>query len=154
MLSNAYFLAKFCFDTAENEPAKNSQNFRNFAIFANIGARSSPVRRHTAKETEKELAAEGGGRRANGQKSQITHVFHTDNAHKSAEHKPDNQTRAFIIGFIVLAVCCLVYFCGRASTSRSSANTKFTVGQWNIQSTHLGSSALEFAELFIRRGGA
>ena len=25
MLSNAYFLAKFCFDTAENEPAKNLQ---------------------------------------------------------------------------------------------------------------------------------
>ena len=31
MLSNAYFLAKFCFDTAENEPAKNLQNFANFA---------------------------------------------------------------------------------------------------------------------------
>ena len=28
MLSNAYFVAKFRFDTAENEPAKNSQNFR------------------------------------------------------------------------------------------------------------------------------
>ena len=27
MLSNAYFLAKFCFDTAENEPAKKLQNF-------------------------------------------------------------------------------------------------------------------------------
>ena len=35
MLSNAYFLAKFCFDTAENEPAKNLQNFANFATFAN-----------------------------------------------------------------------------------------------------------------------
>ena len=43
MLSNAYFLAKFCFDTAENEPAKNLQNFAknkiaklaNFARFAN-----------------------------------------------------------------------------------------------------------------------
>ena len=30
MLSNAYFLAKFRFDTAENEPAKNLQNFTNF----------------------------------------------------------------------------------------------------------------------------
>ena len=30
MLSNAYFLAKFRFDTAENEPAKNLQNFANF----------------------------------------------------------------------------------------------------------------------------
>ena len=28
MLSNAYFLAKFRFDTAENEPSKNLQNFR------------------------------------------------------------------------------------------------------------------------------
>ena len=28
MLSNAYFLAKFRFDTAENEPAQNLQNFR------------------------------------------------------------------------------------------------------------------------------
>ena len=28
MLSNAYFVAKFRFDTAENEPAKNLQNFR------------------------------------------------------------------------------------------------------------------------------
>ena len=28
MLSNAYFLAKFRFDIAENEPAKNLQNFR------------------------------------------------------------------------------------------------------------------------------
>ena len=27
MLLNAYFLAKFRFDTAENEPAKNLQNF-------------------------------------------------------------------------------------------------------------------------------
>ena len=28
MLPNAYFVAKFRFDTAENEPAKNLQNFR------------------------------------------------------------------------------------------------------------------------------
>ena len=33
MLSNAYFLAKFRFDTAENEPAKNLQNFANFPNF-------------------------------------------------------------------------------------------------------------------------
>ena len=31
MLSNAYFLAKFRFDTTENEPAKKLQNFANFA---------------------------------------------------------------------------------------------------------------------------
>ena len=30
MLSNAYFLAKFRFDTVENEPAKNLQNFMKF----------------------------------------------------------------------------------------------------------------------------
>ena len=31
MLSNAYFLGKFRFDTAENEPAKNLRNFDNCA---------------------------------------------------------------------------------------------------------------------------
>ena len=31
MLSNAYFLEKFRFGTAENEPAKNLQNVANFA---------------------------------------------------------------------------------------------------------------------------
>ena len=34
MLSKAYFLAKFRFDTAENEPAKNLQKFANFPNFA------------------------------------------------------------------------------------------------------------------------
>ena len=34
MLSNAYLLAKFRFDTAENEPDKNLQNFAKFANFA------------------------------------------------------------------------------------------------------------------------
>ena len=34
MLSNAYFLAKFRFDTDENEPAKNLLNFANFPNFA------------------------------------------------------------------------------------------------------------------------
>ena len=31
MLSNAYILVKFRFDTAENEPAKNLHMFANFA---------------------------------------------------------------------------------------------------------------------------
>ena len=35
MLQNAYFLAKFRFATAENEPAKNLQNFANFPNFPN-----------------------------------------------------------------------------------------------------------------------
>ena len=35
MLSNAYFLSKFRFDSAENEPAKNLKNFviTKFAIY-------------------------------------------------------------------------------------------------------------------------
>ena len=36
MLSNAYFLAKFRFDTAENEPAKNLQNFVNLPILLTL----------------------------------------------------------------------------------------------------------------------
>ena len=51
MLSNAYFLAKFRFDTAENEPAKNLQNFAIFATGVLIemaggrgGARRGPRR--------------------------------------------------------------------------------------------------------------
>ena len=37
MLSNAYFLAKFRFDTAENEPAKNLQ------IFEKISCKNLPT---------------------------------------------------------------------------------------------------------------
>ena len=40
MLSNAYFLTKFRFDTAEDEPAKNLQKIVNFANFANLIYRS------------------------------------------------------------------------------------------------------------------
>ena len=42
MLSNAYFLAKFRFDTAENEPAQNLQNFANFPNFANPNPQQDP----------------------------------------------------------------------------------------------------------------
>ena len=42
MLSNAYFHAKFRFDTAENEPAKNLQNFRK-CIFEKCGPQPSPA---------------------------------------------------------------------------------------------------------------
>ena len=41
MLSNAYFLAKFRFDTAENEPARNLQKFAKFVNFAD----SNPLTR-------------------------------------------------------------------------------------------------------------
>ena len=43
MLSNAYFLAKFRFDTAENEPAKNLQKFANFADPNPLTRKVSPV---------------------------------------------------------------------------------------------------------------
>ena len=44
MLSNAYFLAKFRFDTDENEPAKNLQNFENFAFTPGSRRREAPRR--------------------------------------------------------------------------------------------------------------
>ena len=49
MLSNAYFLENFRFDTAENEPATNLQNFRKMHF--------SKMRRRRARER----AARGGG---------------------------------------------------------------------------------------------
>ena len=79
MLSNASFLAKFRFDTAENEPAKNLQNFAkicpNFATFANpnsSGGTGRGVQRHLIKlarvlgceEQRGEPAAPRGGDRA------------------------------------------------------------------------------------------
>ena len=42
MLSNAYFLSKFRFDTAENEPAKNLQNITKFANFADPNPLTRP----------------------------------------------------------------------------------------------------------------
>ena len=53
MLSNAYFLAKFHFDTAENEPAKNLQK-----TFANFAGRRKATHRA---EVQKEAKA-GAGR--------------------------------------------------------------------------------------------
>ena len=44
MLSNAYFLAKFRFDTAENEPAKKLQNFAKFANFADSNPLTAAAR--------------------------------------------------------------------------------------------------------------
>ena len=38
MMSDAYFLAKFHCDTAENEPANSLQNCAKFANFADSGA--------------------------------------------------------------------------------------------------------------------
>ena len=62
MLSNAYFLAKFRFDTAENEPAKKMQNFtqkNNFANFAFWG-RCTAVREAPAEPGDPPVAGSGG----------------------------------------------------------------------------------------------
>ena len=49
MLSNAYFLAKFRFDTAENEPAKNLQILQNFAKQAACPPPQQALRRRLEK---------------------------------------------------------------------------------------------------------
>ena len=48
MLSNAYFLAKFRFDTAENEPAKSWQNFAKTGILVAPFPRSRGARLRSA----------------------------------------------------------------------------------------------------------
>ena len=55
MLSNAYFLAKFRFDTAENEPAKILQNFRKMHFSKNVGM-------HRRGAEKRERAEVSGGR--------------------------------------------------------------------------------------------
>ena len=52
MLSNAYLLATFRFDTAENEPAKNLQNFEKFSIVQNKLATSAKVHRRRGVRVE------------------------------------------------------------------------------------------------------
>ena len=54
MLSNAYFLAKFRFDTAENEPAKNLQNFRKMH-FRKCTAQVKAAKAGDSGETQKGL---------------------------------------------------------------------------------------------------
>ena len=57
MLSNAYFLAKFRFDTAENEPVKHLQNFaKNLQNFAKLQNRASAadLRPVTARQEDQE----------------------------------------------------------------------------------------------------
>ena len=73
MLSNTYFLAKFRFDTAENEPAKNLQNFAkkiaNFPNFADPNPldRAPQQRLHDARRRGRgapRRRARAGSRRA------------------------------------------------------------------------------------------
>ena len=51
MLSNAYFLAKFRFDTAVNEPAKNLQILQNLPILPLLPLTLTPNRRASAAGT-------------------------------------------------------------------------------------------------------
>ena len=61
MLSNAYFLAKFRFGTAENEPVRNLQNFANnyFPNFANPDplTRLAPAARLAARLAARQVPA-------------------------------------------------------------------------------------------------
>ena len=57
MLSNAYFLAKFRFDTAENEPAKKLQKFAKFTPREVVGEGAfGTVRIGTHNKTQKQFA--------------------------------------------------------------------------------------------------
>ena len=61
MLSNAYFLEKLRFDTAENEPAKFFQNFANFAKSVFEGdLPASRARSLVDTESETRSASDGG----------------------------------------------------------------------------------------------
>ena len=60
MLSNGYFLAKFRFDRAENEPAKNLQNVANFANLRTVGL--LPRGRGRRREPVPEARLKGGAR--------------------------------------------------------------------------------------------
>ena len=62
MLSNAYLLANFRFDAAENEPAKNLQNFRKCMFEKCIFELSQvAVRNACAVDTAEESAARAAG---------------------------------------------------------------------------------------------
>ena len=60
MLSNAYFLAEFRFDTAENEPAKNLQNSAKTLLAArsNLPAARSMAAKRSFKATSDQALAE------------------------------------------------------------------------------------------------
>ena len=57
MLSNACSLAKFRFDAAENEPAKNLQNLANFPKFANQALNDATKLRGEEKAENKQTLA-------------------------------------------------------------------------------------------------
>ena len=62
MLSNAYFLAKFRFDTAENEPAKNLQNLLIFPMLLTL----TPINEAAERRGDRCLLAGAAGARPRG----------------------------------------------------------------------------------------
>ena len=65
MLSNSYFLAKFRFDTAENEPAKNLQSLAKFGeTLANAQAAALVAKGHWLAARLLAGAADGAAPRA------------------------------------------------------------------------------------------
>ena len=64
MLSNAYFVAKFRFDTDENEPAKNVQNFEKCILKKLPGGHELPLRAQDLLLQAAPLRAHGPGRPA------------------------------------------------------------------------------------------
>ena len=73
MLSNAYFLAKFRFDTAENEPAKNLQNFRRMHFrkmhFRKMHFRKMHQRARRTEDVRRRVRSRARDRRAGGESS-------------------------------------------------------------------------------------
>ena len=66
MLSNAYFVANFRFDTAENEPTKNLQKIANFANFAKVRRARGAAAEAARAETGRPLGPRGDSRREMG----------------------------------------------------------------------------------------
>ena len=92
MLSNAYFLAKFRFDTAENEPAKNLQKFANFPNFANpngaseLGSTLSSIARSGTNFDDPSIPISFGSRNT---------VFGPDSTRTSEEHSKNWSMRYY-----------------------------------------------------------
>ena len=86
MLSNAYFLANFRFDTAENEPAKNLQQFcKNFKIF--FGRRRLKKRSEkTENARSKRKHRKGRGQAAAKKRSPLLRMWKRGRARRAKVH--------------------------------------------------------------------
>ena len=87
MLSNAYFLAKIRFYTAENEPANFLQNSAKIATFATLlGGKVDPRRRAARREVRGERARVRAGRADNA-------LQHSDGRRQGRRH--DDRSAKF-----------------------------------------------------------